>query len=423
MEKKLLCPKHKTELALSNERLEFAESFYNVCIGNCPKCSVRYINRQIMGCAKITVSNQKYEYLSGLPNQVERHDQQRTAEARPNNMRDVESYFLNAEIDLIRDDATRLQRENTALQEKVKELNRVILSIDQKYKGQIESLKEQHTAQLILEKNELQKANKKFIKEHEKRILQLQKKHAEEKSDLNKHLKGLEQRLETAQRHISVLQNENHALSQRVNMYIQELKKAKEVSKPVLFIDEKLYVCGGTIRCEKYNHAREDVTGIIDTVAGTAITMTVCRCNNCKLYYVKDAVFESYRSRYGTLLGQFVRQEDGMELGRPSSFGDLAAESVLHMNGYNVGQVQNLSALDRRKILAYIIESQIMTKQEIRSHLTYLIKMNQTTPSKNTAVERWRSDVNWVNDYRSGGQDIVWLTGTAMYRHRHKDRR
>lgn len=419
MGKNSVCPKHKTELTLRNEQLDFAGSVYNVVVGNCPKCSVRYVNRQIMGCMKITVSNQRYEYLSGMPNKVN-NNQQSTFEASHDDMKDIENYFLNSEREIIRDDISRLQKENSALKSKVKELNGVIISIEQKYKDQVGNLKNKYTTQIMLEKNEIKKEKAKFIKEHEKRVKRLQEKYAEEKYEMNKHFEDLARRFEAAQKQISVLQSKNHTLSQRVDMYIKELEEAKEISKPVLFVDEKLYVCGGTIRCEKYNHAREDVTGIIDTITGTAITMTVCRCNNCKLYYVKDAVFESYRSRYGTLLGQFVRQEDGMELGRPSSFGELAAESVLHMNGYNVGQAQNLSALDRRKILAYIIESHIMTKQEIRSHLTYLIKMNQSTPNKNTAVERWKSDVNWVNDYHSGGQDLVWLSGTAMYKQRHR---
>ena len=96
-------------------------------------------------------------------------------------------------------------------------------------------------------------------------------------------------------------------------------------------------------------------------------------------------------------------------------YGELALELLLHMNGYNVNQIVNSSSNDRHKILSYIIESNIITKQEIKNHLTYLINMNHR---RKVAVERWKSDIQWVNDYHLEEQDLAWLSGTAMYRFR-----
>ena len=119
------------------------------------------------------------------------------------------------------------------------------------------------------------------------------------------------------------------------------------------------------------------------------------------------------------MLGRFVCLEDGSQLGL-GGYGELAPESLLHMNGYNVNQTVDLSTEERRKILTYVIESRIMNKADIRNHLSFLIKQNQSRPNMSVAVSRWQADMVWVNDYHAGQQSTVWLRGTAMYRHRHR---
>lgn len=255
------------------------------------------------------------------------------------------------------------------------------------------------------------------VTEYQLRIERLNRLH---QSAIDEVQKNAHAELDAERHRVSQLRHDNAALSKQVESLSKQLAKAKGPVRQVVFVDEKLYICGGTIKCEKYSHDIEEVTGIIDTVRGNPVSMTVCHCKSCKLYYVRDTVFESYREKYGSLLGKFVRQADGMKMGLITAYGELAPESLLHMNGYNVNQTDNLSPGERRKILTYVIESHIMSRYDIRNHLSYLVKMNQYNPSKSIAASRWKSGIQWVNDYHIDKQDTVWLSGTAMYKHWHK---
>lgn len=394
MRKVALCPKHKQPLNLKNETIQLADHSIDLCTGTCPHCDTTYVNHPIMSFSIITIAGRSFKYLPGMPDKAEIPQE--------------------SEKDRL---IKQLTEQNASLQFKLAEANKTIEKLnkrDSKYYQEIEnSLRNKM-------QSKIQNVKKEYEKEIKKQKEQLLNQQNAKRKDFLETQRIFTAKIDSANSHIKMLQSEVAKLSKENESLARQLSQTSEPTPKVVFVNEKLYVCGGVIRCEKHNHERKDVTGIIDTIAGTPITMTVCYCKNCKLYYVKDAVFESYRSRYGTLLGQFVRQEDGMMLGRPSNYGELAPESVLHMNGYNVSQARDLSAAVRRKILAYIIESRIMDKNDIRKHLSYLIKMNRSNPHKEAAVEKWTSDVNWVNDYRSGGQDFVWLSGTAMYRNRQR---
>lgn len=131
--------------------------------------------------------------------------------------------------------------------------------------------------------------------------------------------------LKNERRSVAALRSTNEVLSKKVDSLTQQLSAARQTTKRVVFVDEKLYVCGGTIRCEKYHLNYENVTGVIDTIKGVPVTMTVSHCRDCRLYFIRDVVFDSCREKYGTLLGKFIRKKDGI----PSFFFDLT-EALLH---------------------------------------------------------------------------------------------
>ena len=412
MAKQIICPKHKEPLAISSKSISFADSSYTVCIGSCPKCSVQYISKHLIPGSGVTIDGQKYVYLSELPSAADVFPKQPNAkekgsEKKPQNMDDIENYFLAAEKEIQQqEEHDQLVEQNRLLLQQLTRIRRRLTEVESQHQKQISDLLSAHKAELNSTVTEYQLRIERLNRLHQSAIDEVQKNaHAE---------------LDAERHRVSQLRHDNAALSKQVESLSKQLAKAKGPVRQAVFVDEKLYICGGTIKCEKYSHDIEEVTGIIDTVRGNPVSMTVCHCKSCKLYYVRDTVFESYREKYGALLGKFVRQADGMKMGLITAYGELALESLLHMNGYNVNQTDNLSPGERRKILTYVIESHIMSRYDIRNHLSYLVKMNQYNPSKSIAVSRWKSDIQWVNDYHIDKQDTVWLSGTAMYKHWHK---
>lgn len=419
-----LCPKHKSQLSLSEKTLEFAGFSHSVCVGTCPKCSAKYISQQLMSCSTISIEGQKYEYLASLPKASKSSSHHlvissTAKEKTAQQMDDIEQYFLNAEKDIVQQETIdSLTAENKALRAQLESVSAQFARAEKKHQEEVDALRSEMKTKSEQAVRAFEKKHKeaveKAVEEYKARIDRLNALHQRNIAEIQQSSKA---ELEAERRRTTALQQANASLTKQYEALSKQVQNSKTPTKQIVFVNEKLYVCGGTIRCEKFNHRREDVTAIIDTVRGTPVTMTVCHCKDCNLYYVRDMVFESYRDKYGALLGKFVRQADGMKLGQMSTYGELAPESLLHMNGYNVNQTVNLSPSERRKILMYVIESRIMDKHDIRNHLSYLVKMNQSNRSKDVAVSRWLSDIQWVNDYRSGMQDTVWLSGTAMYKY------
>lgn len=421
------CPKHKTPLALSEKKLDFAGTSYTVCIGSCQRCSTQYINRRFMSSNSVTIAGQKYEYLAELPsiNAIAAKPEIETTSKRgpaSQKLDDIERYFLKAAKEMQHEDEIeRLTMRNTSLEQENERLKLQLKSLDAQQKAQQLQDQEQLRMQseriirTLAEKHRKELAD--AVAEYQARINRLNRMH---KETLDKVQKTLQEQLNAERLRTATLHQKNAALSQQIEVLTKQHSNSKPPAKQITFIKEKLYVCSGTIRCDKFNHRRENVTAIIDTLKGAPISMTVCHCKDCNLYYIRDVVFDLCREKYGTLLGKFIREPNGMNLGQTANCRELAPESLLHINGYNVNQTVNLSPNERRKILTYVIESRIMDKRDIQNHLSYLIMMGQSNPSKAVAISRWRSDIQWVNDYRAGTQDTVWLSGTAMYKYRKK---
>lgn len=77
---------------------------------------------------------------------------------------------------------------------------------------------------------------------------------------------------------------------------------------------------------------------------------------------------------------------------------DMEAESLMHMLGYNVSSVYDLSDKQRWCILDNIVSSKIMTKAQIIAHLDYLIKRSSGNTSFYTAISKWERDRSHVRD-------------------------
>lgn len=85
---------------------------------------------------------------------------------------------------------------------------------------------------------------------------------------------------------------------------------------------------------------------------------------------------------------------------------DFQEFSKLALYGYSAGK-SGLKAADRRKILKHIIDNNIMTGYEIVEHLQGLISLREGRTDKDfsIAINNWREDIKFVNDYKASKSD------------------
>lgn len=74
-------------------------------------------------------------------------------------------------------------------------------------------------------------------------------------------------------------------------------------------------------------------------------------------------------------------------------------ESVLYQYGYNVKTKDNLSDKQRHLILAAVVESGILTREQICSHLDTLIERGSKIEKWELATQKWKQDRHFVKKY------------------------
>lgn len=86
-------------------------------------------------------------------------------------------------------------------------------------------------------------------------------------------------------------------------------------------------------------------------------------------------------------------------------FGNLNTESIIHQYGYNVSAIENLSQEQRKHILYSIIINNIATIEEIKNHLSFLIRVNKNILKMSSACAKWKEDFAYLDNIEIGVYD------------------
>lgn len=123
-------------------------------------------------------------------------------------------------------------------------------------------------------------------------------------------------------------------------------------------------------------------------------------CEECKVYFIMESTYQNLKSK-GIILCRITDEKTYMK----SSYVNgmlLAQESILMQYGYNVSQTEGLSATRRQKILAVMMDHDILSRSEIISYLDFFISQRQYQSKFELAVSKWEADREFVESYRWG---------------------
>lgn len=81
---------------------------------------------------------------------------------------------------------------------------------------------------------------------------------------------------------------------------------------------------------------------------------------------------------------------------------------------YNVSETTGLSSTARQKILAVIIDNNILSKSGIISYLDFFIRQRSHMSNMETAISKWEEDEEFVEHYRIG--EYTKFGVNAIYR-------
>lgn len=170
-------------------------------------------------------------------------------------------------------------------------------------------------------------------------------------------------------------------------------------SKPVLSLYD-VVVLSNTLNCN-LNHDVYDITVTLPVLDENGdinnITVLASYCKDCDRYIITKDIFNNID---GVLMCEVIdktytinNSDDDTEIDQH--------ESLLYRYGYNVKTSVNLSTKQRHIILASLVESGIMTRNQISDHLTMLINRGEKNDSWKDATDKWKQDRYYVQDYKT----------------------
>ena len=180
----------------------------------------------------------------------------------------------------------------------------------------------------------------------------------------------------------------------------KEIKKQKRVNAHDFIIRRSVLSC-----MYKY-HSIINVDAVITVVDQNRdfaeLTVPAGYCQQCQKFFILESDYSQIALRGEPLCTVLDEKRYLDNYANESYFSEISAwpeKSILGKCGYSVSKTTGLSTLERRKILANVIDREILSKIEIRSHLKKLISLHERHP---IAVDKWESDEDFVAAYNKG---------------------
>ncbi len=175
-------------------------------------------------------------------------------------------------------------------------------------------------------------------------------------------------------------------------------------------------------KCTNKNHKLIDIRCRIKVMSrnGSVNSYVVpgAYCQDCDKYFLLETEYKKLK-QIGVLMCRVVEQDFWTQGGKQKGNFNLNQESVLHMMGYNVNAQENLTEIQRRKILELIVDEGILSVAQIRSHIQWLIERNINNPSFREARHKWKIDCDYIAQYGASKRMLVDVDGITV-KHYHK---
>ena len=183
------------------------------------------------------------------------------------------------------------------------------------------------------------------------------------------------------------------------------LKTNKVADKEIKVINALDLMVRCTIfKCMHENHNISDIDAKImvldENGQESEVIVSAGYCAQCNIYFIMDSVYQNLKKK-GIILCRITDEKTYLKGGFMNG-AKLAQESILMQYGYNVSQMEGLSATRRQKILAVIIDNKVLSKNEIISYLDFFIRQHGRRSNMELAVAKWEDDRDFVEHYGIG---------------------
>lgn len=154
--------------------------------------------------------------------------------------------------------------------------------------------------------------------------------------------------------------------------------------------------------CSSKGHNITDINANIPVIKTNGNIEYTCRnvayCRECNKYIMLKSDFYDIPDKIAC---EVIDQTTTSASSNDDEIEISQKQSVLYKYGYNVNAIDNLSDKQRHTILALVVESGILTRAQIISHLDTLIERGSKITKWKNAVGKWKQDRKYVCDYKT----------------------
>lgn len=190
-------------------------------------------------------------------------------------------------------------------------------------------------------------------------------------------------------------------------------------AKPEKELDNNIHVKDfvvrrNTFKCLHNDHKLKDIAGTVGVITQKGevkqLKISAGYCPQCKIFFILESTYDYLKSK-GTPLCR-ISSEKAYLKGTGSYNGmKLAQESILMQHGYSVSQEEALSPIRRQKILAILIDNEILTKSDVIGYLDFFISQKKSNPKFEKAILKWQNDREFVAEYKIGAYKQYSING------------
>lgn len=258
------------------------------------------------------------------------------------------------------------------------------------------------------------KAERKAAEKARKLLLQQELKQKKQDALLRK------QELKEKQERAKKLREENQRLlqkqyDQQVKKYLSDNKESKSNHDNNIRVKD-FVVRRTTFKCMHEGHALRNIDGIIQIIndKGEIIQskVTAGYCPNCNVFFIMESTYQRLKMK-GTPICRISDEKTYMKNSINANGMRLAQESILMQYGYNVSQQEGLTGSRRRKILAVLIDNNVLTRTDIISYLDFFINQRKNQHKYEKAIEKWEDDREFVAEYKTGAYTQYGISGIS----------
>ncbi len=188
------------------------------------------------------------------------------------------------------------------------------------------------------------------------------------------------------------------------NTYEAQENESKELQHAIDF--RSFFVMDNMENCEKHAHEYAEVEATVPVMEGETfnyLNFPATYCFDCNVYYISRREYNRLKNK-GKVLCQMLTAEEYERYRQGTKFDDLSPIGPLAMLGYTVKK-DVLYDSERRQLLNWIIENEIMTKAKVIWYLESFIRRNQGQVKKASAVQKWREDRDYLRGIESIGKN------------------